>query len=90
METVRILKKVLTLPTRLLNAVVVPKKFSKFLGREATAFDVCMRLMKEHAVLCKPTHEDVIRLAPALVIAPEDLRKVAGCIEETLHTLFKE
>lgn len=48
----------------LLNAVVIPSGYSKSLGRNATAFDVCLRLLNEHGILCKPTHEDIIRLAP--------------------------
>jgi ornithine--oxo-acid transaminase len=74
----------------LLNAIVIPPKFSKVLNRHATAFDVCMRLLTKHGVLCKPTHEDVIRLAPPLVIPREDLTIVVKAITETVNTLFEE
>lgn len=73
----------------LLNAVVVKPRFSKHLGREGTAFDVCMHLMRKHRILCKPTHEDIIRLAPPLVIPKQDLEIVIRSIGETVDTLFK-
>jgi len=72
----------------LLNAVVVPKRQSKLLQRQATALDVCTRLMNEHAVLCKPTHENIIRLAPPLVIPQNDLKYVADAIAESIDTIF--
>jgi ornithine--oxo-acid transaminase len=40
----------------------------------------CERLMKS-GVLCKETHERVIRLAPPLVISPSDLRWAARQIQ---------
>jgi ornithine--oxo-acid transaminase len=73
----------------LLNAIVVPKKYSKHLERQATAMDVCLRLMEKHAILCKPTHENVIRLAPPLVIPQEDLKFTIDAIAESVHALFE-
>lgn len=62
----------------LLNAVVIKPKDGK------TAWDVCVQL-KENGVLAKPTHGDIIRFAPPLVInkdeidfALEKIRKVLG------------
>lgn len=63
----------------LLNAIVIDS--SKASGR--TAWDLCL-LMKDHGLLAKPTHENIIRLAPPLVISEEDLHKgldiIAKCI----------
>lgn len=42
----------------------------------------CERLMKL-GILCKETHENVIRLAPPLVISQEDLSWAVGRIQET-------
>ncbi len=63
----------------LLNAVVIKPKNGK------TAWDVCVA-MKEHGVLAKPTHGDIIRFAPPLVINEEQLRDAMEKIKET----FKE
>lgn len=52
----------------LLNAVVIRNKPGK------TAWDVCLE-MKEHGVLAKPTHGNIIRFAPPLVITEEQLRE---------------
>jgi len=63
----------------LLNAVVIKPKDGK------TAWDVCVA-MKEHGVLAKPTHGDIIRFAPPLVISEEQLNDALNKIKET----FKE
>ncbi|MBS3806889.1 MAG: ornithine--oxo-acid transaminase [Bacteroidales bacterium] len=63
----------------LLNAVVIKPKNGK------TAWDVCVA-MKEHGVLAKPTHGDIIRFAPPLVINEEQLREAMDKIKAT----FKE
>ena len=63
----------------LLNAVVIKPKDGK------TAWDVCVA-MKEHGVLAKPTHGDIIRFAPPLVITEEQLRDAMDKIKQT----FKE
>lgn len=63
----------------LLNAVVIKPKDGK------TAWDVCVE-MKEHGVLAKPTHGDIIRFAPPLVINEKQLRDAMEKIKET----FKE
>ncbi|MDR2834904.1 MAG: ornithine--oxo-acid transaminase [Bacteroidales bacterium] len=51
----------------LLNAVVIRNKNGK------TAWDVCVE-MKENGVLAKPTHGNIIRFAPPLVISETQLR----------------
>lgn len=40
--------------------------------------------LKEHGLLCKETHEHVIRFAPPLVVTKEDLDWALGHIEEVL------
>ena len=44
-----------------------------------TAFDLCLAI-KDQGVLCKPTHETIIRLTPPLVIDEDDLRRAASII----------
>jgi ornithine--oxo-acid transaminase len=52
----------------------------------ASAREVCLRLM-EKGVLSKETHHTVIRLAPPLVIAREDLDWALDRFEETLKEI---
>ena len=67
----------------LLNAIVIDE--TKTSGR--TAWQLCL-LMKSRGLLAKPTHENIIRLAPPLVISKEDLERGIGiiktCLEEFL------
>ncbi|WP_046245295.1 ornithine--oxo-acid transaminase [Hymenobacter terrenus] len=62
----------------LLNAVVIVPTED---GR--TAWDVCVTLM-ERGVLAKPTHGDIIRFAPPLVITEEQLHAACDVIEEVI------
>ncbi|OON68278.1 ornithine--oxo-acid transaminase [Hymenobacter sp. CRA2] len=62
----------------LLNAVVIKPHPD---GR--TAWDVCVTLM-ERGVLAKPTHGDIIRFAPPLVITEEQLHEACDVIEEVI------
>lgn len=62
----------------LLNAMVI-KPFSD--GR--TAWDVCLAL-KDNGLLCKPTHGDIIRFAPPLVISDEQMTECVAIIRNTL------
>ncbi|EGS17749.1 ornithine aminotransferase-like protein [Thermochaetoides thermophila DSM 1495] len=66
----------------LLNAVVIDE--SKTEGR--TAWDLCL-LLKEKGVLAKPTHGNIIRFAPPLVITEEQLRWALEKIAEALKEL---
>jgi ornithine--oxo-acid transaminase len=59
----------------LLNAVVIRNQPGK------TAWDVCIA-MAENGVLAKPTHGNIIRFAPPLVITEEQLREAIGKIKE--------
>ncbi|MFP4489355.1 MAG: ornithine--oxo-acid transaminase [Bacteroidales bacterium] len=60
----------------LLNAVVIRPKGNK------TAWDVCVA-MKDNGVLAKPTHGDIIRFAPPLIISEDQLREAMNLIKDT-------
>ena len=62
----------------LLNAVVIAPAAD---GR--TAWDVCVTLM-ERGLLAKPTHGDIIRFAPPLVITENQLLAACDIIEEVI------
>ena len=62
----------------LLNAVIIVPAAD---GR--TAWDVCVTLM-ERGVLAKPTHGDIIRFAPPLVITEEQLHAACDIIAEVI------
>jgi len=47
------------------------------------AWDLCLAL-KENGLLCKPTHEHIIRFAPPLIITEDQLSEVLGIIKETV------
>lgn len=61
----------------LLNAVIIKPKDGK------EAWDVCVK-MKELGVLAKPTHGDIIRFAPPLVISEEELMQAVALIKEAI------
>ncbi len=61
----------------LLNAVIIKPKDGK------EAWDVCVK-MKELGVLAKPTHGDIIRFAPPLVITEEQLMEAIAIIKEAI------
>jgi ornithine--oxo-acid transaminase len=66
----------------LLNAVVIDE--TKTNGH--SAWDLCM-LLKSKGLLAKPTHENIIRFAPPLVISEEDIQKALRIIGEALAEL---
>ncbi|MCK9451557.1 MAG: ornithine--oxo-acid transaminase [Bacteroidales bacterium] len=61
----------------LLNAIIIKPKNGK------TAWDVCIK-MAELGVLAKPTHGDIIRFAPPLVISEDELHEAIGRIKEAI------
>ncbi|KAF0197598.1 MAG: ornithine--oxo-acid transaminase [Bacteroidetes bacterium] len=61
----------------LLNAVIIRPKNGK------EAWDVCVK-MKENGVLAKPTHGDIIRFAPPLVITETQLREAIERIRKSI------
>jgi len=67
----------------LLNAMVIDEsKSTKGRG----AWQLCL-LMKDRGVLAKPTHRNIIRFAPPLVIEESDLKKSIQVIAESLRDL---
>ncbi|KAJ2969506.1 hypothetical protein NQ176_g8627 [Zarea fungicola] len=66
----------------LLNACVIDESATN--GR--SAWDLCI-LLKEKGLLAKPTHGDIIRFAPPMVITEEELRKGLSIIAEALKEL---
>ncbi|KAK1769119.1 putative ornithine aminotransferase [Phialemonium atrogriseum] len=66
----------------LLNAVVIDE--SAAAGR--TAWDLCI-LLKRKGLLAKPTHGNIIRFAPPLIITEEELQKALTLIGESLREL---
>ena len=62
----------------LLNAIII-----KPMADGKTAWDVCVRL-KENGLLAKPTHGDIIRFAPPLIITEEQLNECCSIIEQTI------
>jgi ornithine--oxo-acid transaminase len=62
----------------LLNAIVIkPSKSGK------TAWDVCVAL-KENGMLAKPTHGDIIRFAPPLVITKDEVDFAVSIIRKVM------
>jgi ornithine--oxo-acid transaminase len=62
----------------LLNAIVIEPSAD---GR--TAWDVCVEL-KENGLLAKPTHGDIIRFAPPLVMTEDQLHECCDIIEKVV------
>lgn len=62
----------------LLNAIVIKPTND---GR--TAWDVCVAL-KDNGLLAKPTHGDIIRFAPPLIITEEQIHACCDIIEKTI------
>jgi ornithine--oxo-acid transaminase len=56
---------------------------------DTVARPYCEMLMKE-GILCKETHENVIRFAPPLVISKEDVDWACDKIEKVIHALDKK
>lgn len=50
---------------------------------DKTAWEICL-LLKSRGLLAKPTHVNIIRLAPPLVITEEELLEGARIIEQAL------
>ena len=61
----------------LLNAIVIKPKNGK------EAWDVCLRL-RDNGLLAKPTHGDIIRFAPPLVINEPQLKECIEIIKKTI------
>lgn len=61
----------------LLNAIVIEEREGK------SAWELCLKL-KDAGLLAKPTHGDIIRLAPPLTISDEEMSE---CIDILVNTL---
>ena len=64
----------------LLNAIVINDS-----PDSGTAWNICLKL-KDNGLLAKPTHGNIIRFAPPLVITEEQLHECCDIIEQTLST----
>lgn len=67
----------------LLNAIIVNDT-----PESSTAWDLCMKLV-ENGLLAKPTHGNIIRFAPPLVMTEEQLMECVAIIEETIMNFKK-
>lgn len=64
----------------LLNAIVIDSKYD--------AWEVCLGL-RDRGLLAKPTHGDIIRFAPPLVINEAELMECCNIIRDTVVNLIK-
>lgn len=62
----------------LLNAIIINDS-----QHSPTAWNLCLAL-KENGLLAKPTHGNIIRLAPPLVITEEQLMECVAILEKTI------
>ena len=62
----------------LLNAIVINDS-----EESDTAWNICMRL-RDHGLLAKPTHGNIIRFAPPLVMTEAQLKECVDIIVKTL------
>ncbi|TAI48245.1 ornithine--oxo-acid transaminase [Flagellimonas allohymeniacidonis] len=67
----------------LLNAIVINDSEDS-----STAWDICMAL-KENGLLAKPTHGNIIRFAPPLVMNQEQLLECVAIISKTIKEFEK-
>ena len=67
----------------LLNAIVINDD-----EESSTAWNICLKL-KENGLLAKPTHGNIIRFAPPLVMTKEQLMECVAIIEKTISEYSK-
>lgn len=67
----------------LLNAIVINDA-----PESSTAWDMCVA-MKDNGLLAKPTHGNIIRFAPPLVMTEEQLHECCDIIEKTILAFKK-
>lgn len=67
----------------LLNAILINDT-----PESSTAWDICMQL-KENGLLAKPTHGNIIRFAPPLIMTENQLLDCVAIIEKTLLNFKK-
>ncbi|KAA0724813.1 Ornithine aminotransferase, mitochondrial [Triplophysa tibetana] len=61
----------------LLNAIIIKE------SKDYDAWRVCLRL-RENGLLAKPTHSDIIRFAPPLIIKEDEIRECVDIISRTI------
>ncbi len=64
----------------LLNAIIIDENEDS-----ATAWNICLK-MKELGLLAKPTHGNIIRFAPPLIIKQEQMLEATAIIEKAILT----
>lgn len=67
----------------LLNAVEIDPNFAR------SGWDICV-MLKDHGLLAKPTHQNIIRFAPPLIITDEQLEDCIGIIQTVFNEIMKE
>jgi len=67
----------------LLNAIIIKDD-----PESSTAWDICVKL-KENGLLAKPTHGNIIRFAPPLVMTEDQLRECIDIIGKTIREFVK-
>ena len=67
----------------LLNALIINNE-----GYTNLAWDICMKLL-ENGLLAKPTHTNIIRFAPPLIITESQLLECIGIIKMTINEFEK-
>jgi len=67
----------------LLNAVEIDPNFVR------SGWDICV-MLKDHGLLAKPTHQNIIRFAPPLIITDEQLEDCIGIIQTVFNEIMKE
>lgn len=67
----------------LLNAILINDT-----PESTTAWDICMQLM-HNGLLAKPTHGNIIRLAPPLVMTDDQMHDCCNIIEKTILSFKK-
>ena len=68
----------------LLNAILINDTEDS-----STAWDLCVA-MKNNGLLAKPTHGNIIRFAPPLVITEKEIRDCVSIIERTIAQFDSE
>ena len=67
----------------LLNAILINDT-----EESSTAWDICIKL-RDNGLLAKPTHGNIIRFAPPLVMNEEQLRDCISIIKKTISEFKK-
>jgi ornithine--oxo-acid transaminase len=67
----------------LLNALLIND-----VEESSTAWDICLKL-RDNGLLAKPTHGNIIRFAPPLVITESELMECVSIIKKTIREFEK-